>query len=88
MKTEEEIEAFLAEVRIACKKHGVFLRGTSCSEGILAEILICDKDDIDSCGWQSPSQFETVWPQEELSCPSEDVDGWYIDGIKPGEDNG
>lgn len=26
--------------------------------------------------------------KEELTFPTEDVNGWYIDGIKPGENNG
>jgi hypothetical protein len=81
MKTKEEVEAFLADVKSACAKHGMFLRGVSSSEGILAEILVCDKDGIDSCGWTSPSPFESVLPQEELTTTNE-FDGWYIDGIK------
>lgn len=38
--TREEVEAFLADIRAACKKHNLGLSGTCNSESIFGEITI------------------------------------------------
>ncbi len=40
MKTKEQLQEVVDEIRLVCKKHGVLLVGTCMNEGIYSEIAI------------------------------------------------
>lgn len=51
MKTKEEYEKFVKELKELCDKHNIYLLGTCSSEGILGEITLIDGDNPELCGW-------------------------------------
>lgn len=78
MKTRAEYQAAIDEIRMVCRKHGVFLVGTCEQEGIYGEITIGDAADPgDSTGWRNPGAHTTgvVDYLEEGFC--------YVDGVRP-----
>ena len=51
MKTLEDYQKAIAEIKEVCKKHNVALLGTCAAEGIYGEISIMDSNDRNSCDW-------------------------------------
>ena len=49
MKTENDYQLFLNELKVLCGKHHVGIVGTCQSESIYGEISLFDMDDPDSC---------------------------------------
>jgi len=45
-KTEAEIQAAIEEIAAVCRKHGVFLAGTSLTEGLSGEIVVLERDEV------------------------------------------
>jgi len=48
MKTQEELQLAVDEIKLVCQKYGVKLIGTCHSEAIYGEIT------IDACSWSDP----------------------------------
>lgn len=53
MKTKEQIQAALDEIKAVCDKHGVVLMGTAYGESIYGEILISTSEEIK---WMNPEE--------------------------------
>lgn len=49
-KPQEDIDAFITEIKQVCVKHRLGIVGTCNNEGIYGEISIVDLDDADTCG--------------------------------------
>ena len=54
MKTIEQMQFAVDEIRKVCMRHGVVLIGTCRNEGIYGEITICENV-MDACGWVEPN---------------------------------
>lgn len=54
MKTLEQVQAAIDEIREVCHKHGIVLIGTCAAEGIYGEITISDDqaDGLKLAGWK------------------------------------
>lgn len=51
-KRKKDYQKFVNEVKLLCKKHGIFMVGTCETEGIFGEISLGDIKNIDKFGWQ------------------------------------
>ena len=45
MKTKEEYQACVDELKTVCDKHGIYIVGSDFSEGIIGEIALFEKED-------------------------------------------
>jgi hypothetical protein len=71
MKTPEQLQAAIDDLRIVCNRHGIILIGTCRSEGIYGEIYIGDA---------ALSEVKTNWSDpQELSFNT--LYGDSVDGI-------
>ena len=73
------VEAFVADLKAVCEKHGLFIQGVCLSEGIEGEIQICTRSTI------SPPSKNHSGNEDDIYKPfgiQEDPD-WYIDGVYP-----
>ena len=68
MKTTEEMQAFVDDIRAVCERHGVFIIGTCKSAGIYGEITIFESGRA-SEAWLSP--------QQQLTNEVEKYDNYY-----------
>jgi len=59
MKTIEELQLAVDEIKEVCNNHGIILYGISNSQGIFAEIGICDAS-IDAGYSSVPSRIDNV----------------------------
>ena len=50
MKTKQQLQAAVDDLRAVCEKHGIVLIGTCASEGIFSEISIAD-DTLQGFEW-------------------------------------
>jgi hypothetical protein len=55
MKTTEELQAAVDELRTVCNKHGVVLIGICPEEGILSSILIAENN-LEAIKWLEPGE--------------------------------
>ena len=74
MKTKKDYQNFLDELKLLCKKHGIFMIGTDTGEGIYAEISLGDVNHPEKCGWKNPKSQTTA-------TLSKDYSYYSIDGI-------
>jgi hypothetical protein len=56
MKTVEEVQAFVNEVRAVCLKHGLVLIGTCENEGIYGEITILENTFPEPQAWRAANE--------------------------------
>lgn len=74
MKTKEELQNAVNEIRAVCNKHGIVLVGTCRSESIYGEITI-------GGATQSEIGWERLKPQVDNMVVGGEVDGFSVDGI-------
>ncbi len=54
MKSTEQLQSAVDEIRAVCARHGIVLIGTCKSEGIYSEILVAENT-LASIGWIDPT---------------------------------
>lgn len=72
MKTKEQIQAALDEIKAVCDKHGVVLMGTDLNEGVFGEILISPSNSVK---WAFPER------QSWNSISSYGREGFFVEAI-------
>ena len=74
MKTKEQLQAAVDEVREVCRKHGIAIVGTCLSEGIYGEITIGENSQ-QALGWIDVAQVV------DNTVKSDGLGGFCLGGI-------
>lgn len=79
MKTQEQFQAAINEIKDVCHKHGVLLVGTCSPESIYGEIAVLDATRPESWGWLGVQDqvTNTVTAEEGASR----IQYFYVSGI-------
>lgn len=75
MKTKQDLQAAVDDIRIVCKKHGIAIVGTCSREGIYGEITIGEATE-EALGWEYVA--ESV---NNIVTPNDDEEGFSVRGI-------